>query len=120
MIQSRYHDLMWNSLLLTCTMAMQAALHPTHNKHELHCRSAQRRRWHLRCRQLICRSPVTNLIRVLCLQPVRRLSRQLCKMVAGVIRKRGPPEDQALRLAMHKVREQHARHQQHDYSHVFR
>lgn len=41
-------------------------------------------------------------------------------MVAGAIKSRGPPEDEALRQAMHKVREQHARHQKYDYSHVFR
>lgn len=74
--------------------------------------STKRRRWHY--------WSVANLIRILCFQPLRRLGRQLCKMVAGAIRTRGPPEDQALRQAMHKVREQHARHQKHDYSHVFR
>lgn len=41
-------------------------------------------------------------------------------MVAGAIRVRGPPEDEALRQAMHKVRAEHARQQKHDYSHVFR
>lgn len=51
---------------------------------------------------------------------LRRFLAYFIRMVAGAIRVRGPPEDEALRAAMHKVREQHARHQEHDYSHVFR